>query len=198
LGSKEFPLREVTRALGEVNPEWNIRDSIQPVLNVGSLAGLTPVYSPPVGAWGGSVTTAIGQFSTAILDSNAPGGTIIARTYVDSTSTSQRTRFGIFARPQLLNDESILQDFFAPNAGPGTGNLFRASAAVARTGNQPVSLFAGANGPFTMDIQLMVPDGIWVAPGVSFVMQIEGSNQLFSWSMVAVDIPIAQGGRQLA
>lgn len=76
-GQGTFNLSEFFRQFGIKNPEPSVRESIQPVVNVGNFAGLTPQHRAPTGAFGGDQAGVVGEFTVWQVRSLGAGGSLL-------------------------------------------------------------------------------------------------------------------------
>lgn len=77
MGNGTFNLTALYRALGIKNPEPSVREFVQPVINVGDFAVLTPLHRPPMQAFGGDIVGVPATFVIIQLLSLGPGGSQI-------------------------------------------------------------------------------------------------------------------------
>jgi hypothetical protein len=123
-----FNLTEFYRQLGIKNPEPGVRETVQPVLIVGDLSGLTPRHVPPTFIGGGALTDVAGEYTIYQFTSRSPGGSVIL-----SLMCSSFCRVGIAAptaglavlpdRGPLSNEAStVLAEFGHDAADPMAGD----------------------------------------------------------------------------
>jgi len=181
----DFNLREVTRALGIQNPDWEVRETVQPVLEVGSLAGLTPVHAPPTGAFRFRENAVVGEFGQAGFTAAGAGGTLIARARFQGSTGGSIVQWGLVARPAGL----------VPIAQPGQQFSNVAIATTGVSGTSAGRALANQQFPAMSDHGDEVPDGLWVPPGVFFLFESQGNNSLLDITLVLIDVPVVEGGR---
>ncbi|GAI87438.1 unnamed protein product [marine sediment metagenome] len=188
----DFNLREVTRMLGQQNPEWHVRESVQPVLSVGEFGGLTPAHQPPTGAVGWATVAVAGERPVCLFECRAPGGARIQTEW-------QPGAIGFFVRWGLLTvaTPAITAPIVATDRGPfsnvaASSVITTGTSAGAVFGNDaPIVTFGGAQ------LLIFAParNALWVPPGARLWFEVQANNVTSSGSIVWSEIPVAEGGR---
>lgn len=182
----DYNLREVTRALGIQNPDWEVRETIQPTLDVGSLAGLTPVHAPPTAVASYFQTSVVGDFSQCSFHAHGQGGTILARVRWAATSAASTLQYQLFdVDPiQIRTPEQIIGPF---SNVPTRSLAFR--------GSDVDRIIPADTGGYISDHGDEMPDGLWLPPGRIIAFETAGVNTLIRLSIAFVDVPVVEGGR---
>lgn len=178
MGNGTFNLRFFYRAMGIKNPEPGVREFVQPVVNVGNFAGLTPAYEPPTFLGGGMVSAAVGEWSIIQIRSVAPGGTYLKKFNANN---------GDFIMGIVATATAGLTA--VDDLGPLS---FEPSVVVVLEGNDAVSPITGSfpnvrvQGGMNMCYPLFIP------PGRIFSIQGAAQNQEVNYSLCLMDVPAAE------
>lgn len=76
-GLGTFNLTAFWRAMGIKNPRPTMLETVQPVLVVGDMSGLTPQHVPPTGLFGRDQLNIAGEFPFITVNCRDPGGILI-------------------------------------------------------------------------------------------------------------------------
>lgn len=180
-GNGTFNLTNFFRAMGIKNPHPEMRESVQPVVNVGDFSELTPLHRPARASFGGDVTGVVAEFSTVCLTSRSPGGTII------NGFGKTALFYGIDVLPAnfiltfLPSGVYSLQPFVSVVEGRSAAGLPLPNPGT-ETPQNPTTGQA-----FTQGIDL------WIPQGQTFIMSGVGTNiAITDWWLVATDIPASE------
>jgi len=183
MAQADFNVAELIRRLGLTDKPglaFAIRETIQPTINVGDLANLTPALRPPAGLAGSSLAAgAGGTFNLMFVHSLDPGGC-----YCWFGRAVAELRVNIFqGAPGVAG-------IVAPYSVEG----LVAPRSVVTTVLQNVGSIVGANNPIFRDGAIELgTNGIYLARGQSIVQQaISGGVGTFCVRVVA--IPASEGG----
>jgi len=175
-GVGDFNLSAFFRAMGIKNPAPSVRESVQPVVNVGNFAGLTPRYQMPTTVWGGDVTAVAGRMSFFQVTPRTPGGCLILFAGSDAVDVL----FGI--APRLVGG--------GPVVPTGTYSV-NASVALVESGTDLVVPFAAAVSPqINAAVGTRMTSWPWlVPPGRSAIFTHKAiASAILDWSIMVSDV----------
>jgi hypothetical protein len=174
-----FNLTELYRQLGIKNPEPGVRETVQPVLIVGDLSGLTPLHVPPTGLYGGAIISVGGEYSKIQVTSRAPGGSEI-RAYLNGT----------FLKMAIAGPSAGLVAH--PDWGPLSNS---ACTALVEAGTDAAQTIVG-QAPYFKNVQMQVwpgGGGLFIPTGKTLLLETHTvAINVPQWSMIVRDIPAAE------
>ena len=176
-GVGDFNLSAFFRAMGIKNPQPSVRESVQPVVNVGNFDGLTPRYQPPTGAFGGDVGLVAGQTSFIQVTPRTPGGCLIHWAGSDAVDLL----FGIRTVPLFVATEVVPTANFSVNP----------VRALVEDGQSVLVPFVAAETPQINSSQggTLTSYPWFIPPGNIFVQthKAAGSN-ILDWNLIVSDV----------
>jgi len=177
-GVGDFNLTAFFRAMGIKNPAPSVRESVQPVIVVGQMGGLTPRYQNPWGSFGGNVVAVVAEQSFFQVTPASPGGCLIEQASCDSLDLV----FGIVTRVSPATN--------LPATGSWSDNPIRA---IVETGSIAVSPIPTATFSPKINTNTRPPSFPWYVPvGRTAYFGSPGNNQGITDFVVLVsDLPAA-------
>jgi len=180
-GLGTFNLTAFWRAMGIKNPHPTMFETIQPVINVGDMAGLTPQHVPPTDWFGGDVAAVAAEFSLIQVTARAAGGCLIPVANIGT----QIPNFGIVPRVPGLT----------PLAGVGPFSNEPLVSLVEIGTRTPNPLTVGIS-PHILTSNISVfPATVpfYVPPGQSMIFIRDVVNgSILNWTMCVVDVPASE------
>jgi len=184
-GNGTFNLTAIWRALGIKNPEPRMRESIQPVINVGDFSQLVPQHRPPTAMFGGDIPNAVGERPIVQITSRGPGGALIGNFRHDNPNTF----FYSEGSPQAGLAPVLPNPRLSPVERP-MSSLVEKGTIIANPSNPQLAPGVERDSPFDC---WRYP--FWMRPGQTiFFWSTVTNNNVTSWSIQLVDIPASQGG----
>ncbi len=187
----DLNLREVTRALGQQNPEWKVGEFVQPVVQIADFGGIVPAHVPPVGAWGNATAAVAGERAVVLFECRAPGGARIQFEYAAAAGFIGKWGLLTAATP------AITAPIVATDRGPFSNSGARS---VVTSGTVPAAVF-GNDAPFVQanGTQLLVlapaRNALWIPPAGRWWFELQANAQVINFSLIAAEIPVVEGGR---
>lgn len=182
-GVGDFNLRSFFRAMGIKNPQPSMREFVQPVISVGDMSQITPLYRPPTALFGGDVAAAIARFSYIEVVSRAEGGTLLGF----NTGTSIKIGTGLFP----------LTPVFVVDPWPVGAQLsVGPTTSLVRTATTAVMPIPSNRAPGTIDSD-SIPNGdgqlMWIAPGnnMLFIRDVVNTS-INDFTLKVVDLPASE------
>jgi len=184
-GVGDFNLRSFFRAMGIKNPDTSMRETVQPVIVVGNMSDITPVYRPPSGIWGGDVVAVAAEFSFFQITSRAEGGTLIHQFGADGN-----LQFGTLdaALPATINTDFPLSSQLSvapPVSLVTTGSVAAIPIPLNESPNTNTATHFPLTGGGFRDM--------WIRPGNTFIAFRSTVNQSAGdWLLWATDLPASE------
>lgn len=180
-GIGDFNLSAFFRAMGIKNPAPSVRETVQPVVVVGQLGGLTPRYENPTSPFGGNVSAIVAEFSYFTVTAAAPGGCLIRNARSDALDVVYGTAARVPGLTVVVPSGQFSVNPVQSVVESGTDAVNAIGSAVANPKIQTNTNFSEYGGPF------------YVPPGITAVFQSTATNQaLTDWSLMIEDLPSAE------
>lgn len=182
-GLGTFNLTAFWRAMGIKNPHPTMFETIQPVLSVGDMAGLTPQHVPPTDVFGRDIGAVAGQYAIVQIQSRDPGGVWLQAIH----ATAQVPRFGLI--PAIVAGLATVN-----GVGPFSSE---APLSTVQAGTAVGSQFSTATDPAFPPQNAVVFGGgvmrLWIPPGKIFAFARTTVNtSLNQWFVMLQAVPASE------
>jgi len=189
VGTSNFNFYEWGRQMGLKMPDLagiEFASQIQPTVNLGDFANLTPVHAPPTCTFGGQTGVTVGEFPFFQIQSLARGGTVL---------------LGVGMLGTTLNTKFAVRDTVAPGAANIPANAVWSNVppvALVSAGTHAVRLLDDIEFPFLEGPgnNGMFPMGgsLWLPPGRVFFVEHGIAGGGLTFNILAQDVPASEGG----